>query len=162
MDGIYPEPQGGFHSKRSTVDMIFLLHQLQEKCRKQNQPLYLAFMDLTKVFDLVSRDDLFKMLPLIGYPSKLLSIVRFFHDGMMSTVQFNGDMSAEFGVKSRVKQGCVLASTFIGIFFSLLLKHAFKSSMDGVYLHFRADGCLFNISRLCVKTKTRTVTIRDL
>ena len=98
-DRIYPETQCGFHSKRSIVDMIFSLHRLQEKCREQNQPLYLAFIDLTKAFDLVSRDGLFKMLPLIGCPSKLLSIVRSFHDGLMNTVQFDGDMSAKFRVK---------------------------------------------------------------
>ena len=67
-DRIYPESQSGFHSKRSTIDMIFSLCKLQEKCREQNQPLYLAFIDLTKAFDLVSRDGLFKMLPLIGCP----------------------------------------------------------------------------------------------
>ena len=126
------------------------------------QPLYLAFIDLTKAFDLVSRDGLFKMLPLIGCPPKLLSIVRSFHHSMMSTVQFDGDMTAEFGVKSGVKQCCVLAPTLFGIFFALLLNHAFKRATDGVYLHSTPDGCLFNISWLCAKTKTRTVTIRDL
>ena len=142
--------------------MIFSLCQLQEKYREQNQPLYLAFIDLTKAFDLVSRDCLFKMLPWIGCPPKLLNIVRSFHDGMMSTVQFDGNVSAKFGVKSGIKQGCVLAPTLFGVFFALLLKHAFKRSTDGVYLHSRSHGCLFNISRLCAKTKTRTVTIRDL
>ena len=80
----------------------------------------------------------------------------------MSTVQFDGNVSAEFGLKSGVKQGCILASTLCGIFFALLLKHAFKRSTDGVYLHSRSDSCLFNISRLCAKTNTRTVTIRGL
>ena len=125
-DSIYPESQCGFCSKKSTVDMIFSLCQLQEKSREQNQPLYLAFIDLTKAFDLVIRDGLFNMLPQIGCPPKLLSIVRSFHDGMMSIVQFDGDVSAEFGVKSGVKQGCVLAPTLFGIFFALLLKLAFN------------------------------------
>ena len=33
---IYPESQCGFRSQRSTVDMIFSVRQLQEKCREQN------------------------------------------------------------------------------------------------------------------------------
>ena len=94
--------------------MIFSLRQLQEKCREQNQPLYLAFIDLTKAFDLVSRDGLFKMLPIIGCPPKLLSLIRSFHEGMLSTVQFVGDISKAFGIKSGVKQGCVLAPTLFG------------------------------------------------
>ena len=32
---IYPESQCGFRSKRSTVDMIFSIRQLQKKCREQ-------------------------------------------------------------------------------------------------------------------------------
>ena len=65
---IYPEAQCGFRAGRSTVDMIFSLRQLQEKCREQRQPLYLAFIDLTKAFDLVSRSGLFTLLQRIGCP----------------------------------------------------------------------------------------------
>lgn len=161
-DQVYPESQCGFRSKRSTIDMVFSLRQLQEKCREQHQPLYIAFIDLTKAFDLVSRDGLFKILPLIGCPPKLLSIIKSFHDGMLSTVQYDGQMSAEFQVKSGVKQGCVLAPTLFGIFFAMLFRHAFKGATDGVYLHSRSDGKLFNISRLKAKSKTRAVLIRDM
>lgn len=55
------------------------------------------------------------------------------------TVQFNGDVSAKLGFKSGDKQCCVLAPTRFDIFFALLLKHAFKSSTDGVYLHSRSE-----------------------
>ena len=81
---------------------------------------------------------------------------------MVSTVQFDSNVSAEFGVKSGAKKGCIHTSTLFGIFFALLLKHAFKRPTDGVYFYSRSDKCLFNISRLHAKTKTRTVTIRDL
>ena len=58
-DRVYPESQCGFRAKRSTIDMVFSIRQLQEKCREQNMPLYVAFIDLTKAFDLVSRESLF-------------------------------------------------------------------------------------------------------
>ena len=61
-DRVYPESQCGFRPNRSTVDMVFSVRQLQEKCREQQQPLYMAFIDLTKAFDLVSREGLFKVL----------------------------------------------------------------------------------------------------
>ena len=38
--------------------------------------------------------------------------------------------------------------TLFGIFFSLVLSYVFKSSDDGVYLHTRSDGQLFNLARL--------------
>ena len=102
---IYPESQCGFRANRSTVDMIFSLRQLQEKCKEQRQPLFVAFIDLTKAFDLVSRDGLFKILPKIRCPPKLLSIIRSFHEDIKGTLVFDGSTSAAFNIRSGVKQG---------------------------------------------------------
>ena len=44
------ESQCGFRSNRGTVNMIFVLRQIQEKCRDLNMGLYAAFVDLTKAF----------------------------------------------------------------------------------------------------------------
>ena len=46
--------------------MIFVLRQAQEKCREQNTSLYAAFVDLTKAFDTVIRDGLWKILARLG------------------------------------------------------------------------------------------------
>ena len=92
--------------------MIFSLRQLQEKCREQGKPLYVAFIDLTKAFDLVSRNGLFK----IGCPPTLLSIMKFFYYDMKGTVLYDGDTSDLFNILSGVKQGCVFAPTLFGIF----------------------------------------------
>ena len=159
---VYPESQCGFRASRSTIDMVFSVRQLQEKCREQRRPLYLAFIDLTKAFDLVSRTGLFALLQKIGCPPKLLAMVTSFHDNMMGTVQYNGSSSDSFPISNGVKQGCVLAPTLFGIFFSLLLRHAFGSSEDGIFLHTRSDGNLFNLSRLRAKSKIRSVLIREL
>ena len=159
---VYPESQCGFRAGRSTTDMIFSVRQLQEKCREQRQPLYIAFVDLTKAFDLVSRSGLFKLLERIGCPPKLLSIIRSYHTDMQGTVSFNGETSKPFNILSGVKQGCVLAPTLFGIFFSLLLSYAFRSSSDGVYIHTRHDGKLYNLARLKAKTKVTRVLIREL
>ena len=158
---VYPESQCGFRAGRSTVDMIFSVRQLQEKCQEQNKPLYLAFIDLTKAFDLVSRDGLFHLLKKIGCPPRLHSVIESFHTNMQSTVCFNGATSDPFPINSGVKQGCVLAPTLFGIFFSMLLSHAFKDNDDGIFLHTRSDGNLYNVSRLRAKTKVRQITIRE-
>ena len=102
-----------------TIDMIFLLRQLQEKCRVRGKPLYVAFIDLTKAFDLVSRDGLFKILAKIGCPPTLISIVKPFYNNMKGTVLYNGATSDPFNILSGVKQGCVLAPTLFGIFLPL-------------------------------------------
>ena len=40
-----PEAQCGFRPGRSTVDMIFTVRQVQEKCLEQNLDLYSVFID---------------------------------------------------------------------------------------------------------------------
>ena len=81
---------------------------------------------------------------------------------MQGVVSFDRKTSEPFTIRSGVKQGCVLAPTLFGIFFSLLLNHAFKHSTEGIHLHTRSDGKLFNLARLRAKTKVRTVLIREL
>ena len=159
---VYPESQCGFRAERSTIDMVFSLRQLQEKCREQPMPLYIAFIDLTKAFNLVCREGLFKILSKIGCSPKLLSLIESFHTNMQGIVQFTGSTSEPFYISSGVKQGCVLAPTLFGIFFALLLKHAFGTSEEGIYLHTRSDGRLFNLTRLRAKAKVREALIRDM
>ena len=142
--------------------MIFSVRQMQEKCREQNMPLYMAFIDLTKAFDLVSRNGLFQLLQKIGCPPKLLGIIESYHKDMHGVVSFDGATSEAFNIKSGVKQGCVLAPTLFGIFFSMLLKYAFSNTREGIFLHTRSTGKLFNLARLRAKTKIRKVLIREM
>ena len=159
---VYPEAQGGFGAERSTIDLMFSLRQLQEKCRKQRHPLYIAFIDLTKAFDLVSSSGLFTPLHRTGCPPKLLKMIASFHKEMKGTVQYDGSSSDPFPIKSGVKQGCVLAPTLFGVLFSLLPRYAFSESEDGIYLHTRSGGSLFNLARLRAKTKVRKVLVREM
>ena len=141
------------------MDMIVSLHRQQEKCREQQPPLFLAFVDFTKTFDLVSRSGLFKIFQKIGCLSKLLGIITSFHQDMQSMVCFDGATSNAFSVSSGVKQGCVLAPTPFGIFFSMLLQYAFVDCAEGVYVWMRSDG---KLARLRPKTKAYVVLIREL
>ncbi|XP_045448721.1 uncharacterized protein LOC123657186 [Melitaea cinxia] len=159
---VYPEAQCGFRPRRSTVDMIFSLRQLQEKCREQKTPLYVAFVDLNKAFDTVSREGLYTALKCIGCPPKLLSLVQSFHEDMKGAVVFDGQTSDRFEMRRGVRQGCVLAPTLFGIFFSIILRTAFGDSQQGIHLHTRVDGKLFNISLLQAKQKRHDLFVDSL
>ena len=56
----------------------------------------------------------------------------------------------------------MLFPTLFGIYFVVVLKHAFRASTDGIYYHTRSDGTLYSLSRLKAKTKIREVLIRDM
>ena len=132
------ESQCGFRSLRGTVDMIFSARQLQEKCREQNRPLYMAFIDLTKAFDTVNRHALWMTLAKIGCPEKYINILKLLHDNMRATVLSNNATESEpFSVSTGVKQGCVIAPTLFSIYISSIL-------------HLTQGSCQ-QASRLCTK-----------
>ena len=96
--GLLPESQCGFRKNRGTIDMIFAARQLQEKCQEQNVDLYMTFVDLTKAFDTVSLEGLWKIMAKFGCPAKFIAVMRQFHDGMLARVQNDGEFSNLFPV----------------------------------------------------------------
>ena len=165
VDRVVPESQCGFRRDRSTVDMVFTARLLQEKCREQHQDLYVAFVDLTKAFDSVDRDLLWSILLRFGCPPKFVKLIRAFHDGMKASVIAAGDCSDAFTVATGVKQGCVLAPILFNLFLSAVTTTAsasFDRDTDGVTLHYRFDGGLFNTRRLRSRTKISKSSLVEL
>ena len=85
-----------------------------------------SLVDLTKAFDTVSRDGLWKIMAKFGCPPRYIAMVRQFHDGMQASVQNNGEYSEPFPVTNGVKQGCVMAPTLFSMMFSAMLTDAFQ------------------------------------
>ena len=123
--GLLPESQCGFRKERGTTDIIFATRQLQEKCQEQNVDLYTTFVDLTKAFDTVSHDGLWKITSKFGCPDKFIQVVRQLHDGLQAHVFDDRESSNPFPVTSGVKQGCVLAPTIFSMMFSAMLTDTF-------------------------------------
>ena len=159
--GLLPESQCGFRKARGTVDMVFAARQLQEKCQEQNADLYSTYVDLTKAFDTVSREGLWRIMVRYGCPRKFIAIVRQLHDGILARVQNNGETSDPFHVSNGVKQGCVLAPTLFSLMFLAMLTDAFSNADVGIGIRYRTDGSVFNLRRLQSKTKVSTDNIND-
>ena len=156
------ESQCGFRPSRGTIDMIFALRQIQEKCREQRVPLYLTLIDLTKAFDSIHRDTLWQILAKYGCPGKLVKMIRLLHDDMTAAVLYNGKSSEPFSVDAGVKQGSVIAPTLFSLFMGAVLQLARPSLNDGVGIQYRIDVNIFNLRRLQAKTKVSFTTIVEL
>ena len=85
----------------------------------------MTFVDLTKVFDTVSRDGLLKMIAKFNCTPRFIAMVQQFHCGMQAVVQNDGEDSEPFRVTNGVKLGCVIAPTLFSMKFSALLTVAF-------------------------------------
>ena len=161
-ESLQPESQCSYRTECGTVDMIFVILQLQEKCREQHQDLYLIFVDLTKAFDPVSCDSLWKILNRTGCPDKLVNILCSFQNRMQVCVIDGSQESAPFKVKNGVKQGCVFAPVLFGISIAAMIKDTFKNCNLGVRVGYWHNGWLFNPCRLKTCTKVRYALIREL
>ena len=100
--GLPPESQCGLRKDRGTTNMIFTARQLQEKCQEQNVDLYMTFVDLTKAFDTVSHEVLWKIMAKFVCLAKFIAMVMQFHDGMLARVLNDGEFSDPFPVTNGV------------------------------------------------------------
>ena len=119
-------------SDRGTIDTIFTARQLQQKCKEQNEDLYMTFVDLTNAFHTVSRGGLCKIMAKFGCPPRYIAMVRKFHDDMQARVQNDGEYSEPFPVNDGVKQGCVMAPTLFSMMFSAMLTDASQDVDAGI------------------------------
>ncbi|XP_067839378.1 uncharacterized protein [Heptranchias perlo] len=150
-----PESQCSFRPSRGTMDMIFSARQVQEKCREQHQPLYMAFFDLAKAFDSVNREGLWSILLKFGCPLKFVTILRLLHDDMQAVILTNGSITDPTQVQTGVKQGCVIAPMLFSIFLTATLHPITMKLPAGVELTYRTSGKLFNLR--CLQART-TIT----
>ena len=92
--------------------MILTAKLLQQHCREKQVALYLAFLDIAKVYDSVDRETLWKILCSIGIPPKILSLIKLFYGDTRYKVKFKGKFSNSFLVKQGLKQGCPAACVY--------------------------------------------------
>nr|VZI30843.1 unnamed protein product [Spirometra erinaceieuropaei] len=160
--GLLPESQCGFRRHRGATDMIFSARQLQEKCQEMRTHLYSTFVDLTKAFETVNREGLWKIMQKFDCPERFTQMVRQLHDGMMERVTDNGAVSEAYAVTNGVKQGCVLAPTLFSLMFSAMLMDAYRDERPGIRIAYRTDGHLLNQRRMHFKSRVSTTTVHEL
>jgi len=81
---------------------------------------------------------------------------------MKGQVIESGVLSDLFGIFNGTKQWCVLAPLLFCILFAMMLLVDFKDCDLGAPIQSRADGSVFNLQRLQVRTKTIPALVRYL
>ena len=76
----------------------------------------MTFVDLTKTFDTVRKDGLWKIMENSGCLSNSMTIVQQVHDCMMVKFLDDRDESEACPVTKGVKQGCFLAPTLFRMY----------------------------------------------
>ncbi|BHF64437.1 hypothetical protein SprV_0200744100 [Sparganum proliferum] len=106
--------------------------------------LYSSVADLTKAFDTVNREGLWKIIHKFGCPKGFNQMMRQLHSGMIARVTDNEAVSEAFSVTNRVKQGCVLAPTLFSLLSSVMLMDAYREERPEIRATYRTDDKLLN------------------
>ena len=100
---------------------------------------------LTKAFDMVGRNRLWKMIRKFCCPLKFT--VRQRHVDMSTSKQNDGQFSESFPSPKGVKHWCELASNLFSIMFLVLFTDVLQDCDNGIVIKYRSDGKLFNLKK---------------
>ena len=110
------DEQGGFRTGRGCNDQIFAVKQIVEKTIEKDKKTYMAFVDLEKAYDNVSREKLWKVLYAYGVKGRLLRAIQALYVNGRAKVKV-GEMESElFEVHRGVRQGCTLSPWLFNVF----------------------------------------------
>jgi hypothetical protein len=80
------ENQFGFMLGRSTMETIFLIRQLMERCREQKKDLHIVFIDLEKTYDKVPRNVMWWVLQKRKVSSNYITLIKDMYDNVVTSV----------------------------------------------------------------------------
>jgi hypothetical protein len=122
-----------------TVDNIFVLHGLISHMINNGKNLYCAFIDFSKAFDYVVRDNLWLKLMKLGVRSKMLNIIRSMYNSVKSRVKYCNSLSKPFNCILGVRQ-CKCLSPFL---FAMFL-----NDIEDMYIHNGMQGIDVNMFKI--------------
>ena len=112
------ESQAGFRGGYSYIDNAFILYSLIHKyLSKKRGKLYVAFVDLTKAFDLINRRKLWKVVSDTGIKGKLYKNLLAMYTSVKACLRTSEGLTDFFNCTIGLKQGCKLPSIYVFSYF---------------------------------------------
>ena len=108
--------QFGSRENRRTTDALFILKSAIDWHKKKSVPLYAAFIDFKKAFDMVWHDALLLKLSKIGIGGNFIKVIMDLYSGISSCVKIENKRTEYFSCLKGVRQGDGLSSTLYNLF----------------------------------------------
>jgi hypothetical protein len=138
---VLSEEQAGFRPGRSTVDHILSISEVLRARRGRKKQTFCAFLDITKAYDMMNRDGLWKRLIDVGIRGKMWRVLKNLYDIVQSSVLVGKHRTCWFSVEAGVRQGCILSPILFAIFIDGLARMVNQVNVRSVL-----SGTKFNIA----------------
>ena len=143
-DGMLMEGQCGSRKGRSCNDAIISLKGVCKLTGKAGNDIHTCFIDLSKAHDSVDRPLAWELCSSLGFPPKMLYLIKDLHDNTMCAMQADkGRQGSWFQVSTGFKQGDVNAPLFFNVFLDSICRYIeSKAGELGLRLAYNIDGHL--------------------
>ena len=133
-NSVYIEAQSGFRSNLGTVDDIFVLHNIVDWCISNKKKLYCAFLDYSKAFDNVVRDNLWYKLLKVGIRGKMITMLQSIYSSVKSSVRDSSSVTKSFECTIGVRKVESLSPFLFVMFVNDIEEHLRRTGSNGIDL----------------------------
>ena len=128
LEPILRKNQNGFRPGRSTLSQILTLRRIIEEITFCNKSAGITFVDFSKAFDSIHRDQMFEILQLYGIPRSMIDAIRVLYTNTSSSVLTPDGETDPFDITAGILQGDTLAP----FLFILVVDYILRLSVDTI------------------------------
>ena len=128
LEPILRKNQNGFRPGRSTLGQILTLRRIIEEITLCNKTAALIFVDFSKAFDSVNREQMFEILKLYGIPTAIIDAIKVLYSNTRSSVLTPDGETEPFDIISGILQGDTLAP----FLFIIVIDYIMRISVDTI------------------------------
>ena len=135
MYNVYREAQAGFRKKMGTTDNIYVLHRIINHMINNGKQLFCTFIDFSKAFDYISRENLWMKLIKLGKSGKIFNIIKSIYSNVKSRVKYMNQLSDSFECLLGVRQGECLSPFLFSMFINDIEHMFIKNGNNGINMY---------------------------
>jgi hypothetical protein len=132
-ENILGEYQCGFRKGCSTMDHIFTIKQVLEKCYEQNINIHQLYIDFRQVFNTITKQFISEVMAKFKISSKVISLIKLTLERTYNKVKIENKLSDSFMTNTGMRQGDFLSSVLSSITLEVLKE-----------THVNPGGTIFN------------------